>query len=128
MLNEKIKFNHQASDIREALSIDNRRATELTGLLFFTEINKAHTVGKIFDNEDEAPREFTTQTGTLSTVLEEVEDLNEVVFTTFQWTKNMQMARHKDGSGMLAALTMIYLVCDHDKDKFIEMFLNKMED
>jgi hypothetical protein len=128
MLNEKIKFNHQASDIREALSIDNRRATELTGLLFFTEINKAHTVGKIFDNEDEAPREFTTQTGTLSTVLEEVEDLNEVVFTTFQWTKNMQIARHKDGSGMLAALTMIYLVCDHDKDKFIEMFLNKMED
>jgi len=128
MLNEKIKFNHQASDIREALSIDNRRATELTGLLFFTEINKAHTVGKIFDNEDEAPREFTTQTGTLSTVLEEVEDLNEVVFTTFQWTKNMQMARHKDGSGMLAELTMIYLVCDHDKDKFIEMFLNKMED
>jgi hypothetical protein len=128
MLNEKIKFNHQASDIREALSIDNRRATELTGLLFFTEINKAHTVGKIFDNEDEAPREFTTQTGTLSTVLEEVEDLNEVVFTTFQWTKNMQMARHKDGSGMLAALTMMYLVCDHDKDKFIEMFLNKMED
>jgi hypothetical protein len=128
MLNEKIKFNHQASDIREALSIDNRRATELTGLLFFTEINKAHTVGKIFDNEDEAPREFTTQTGTLSTVLEEIEDLNEVVFTTFQWTKNMQMARHKDGSGMLAALTMIYLVCDHDKDKFIEMFLNKMED
>ena len=128
MLNEKIKFNHQASDIREALSIDNRRATELTGLLFFTEINKAHTVSKIFDSEDEAPREFTTQTGTLSTVLEEIEDLNEVVFTTFQWTKNMQMARHKDGSGMLAALTMIYLVCDHDKDKFIEMFLNKMED
>jgi hypothetical protein len=29
---------------------------------------------------------------------------------------------------MLAALTMMYLVCDHDKDKFIEMFLNKMED
>ena len=128
MLNEKIKFNHQASDIREALSIDNRRASELTGLLFFTEINKAHTVGKIFDNEDEAPREFTTQTGTLSTVLEEIEDLNEVVFTTFQWTKNMQMARQKDGSGMLAALTMMYLVCDHDKDKFIKMFLNKMED
>ena len=128
MLNEKIKFNHQASDIREALSIDNRRASELTGLLFFTEINKAHTVGKIFDNEDEAPREFTTQTGTLSTVLEEIEDLNEVVFTTFQWTKNMQMAKQKDGSGMLAALTMMYLVCDHDKDKFIEMFLNKMED
>ena len=128
MLNEKIKFNHQASDIREALSIDNRRATELTGLLFFTEINKAHTVSKIFDSEDEAPREFTTQTGTLSTVLEEIEDLNEVVFTTFQWTKNMQMAKHKDGSGMLAALTMMYLVCDHDRDKFIEMFLNKMED
>lgn len=128
MLNEKIKFNHQASDIREALSIDNRRASELTGLLFFTEINKAHTVSKIFDSEDEAPREFTTQTGTLSTVLEEIEDLNEVVFTTFQWTKNMQMAKHKDGSGMLAALTMMYLVCDHDKDKFIEMFLNKMED
>ena len=128
MLNEKIKFNHQALDIREALSIDNKRASELTGLLFFTEINKAHTVGKIFDNEDEAPREFTTQTGTLSTVLEEVEDLNEVVFATFQWTKNMQMAKHKDGSGMLAALTMMYLVCDHDRDKFIEMFLNKMED
>ena len=128
MLNEKIKFNHQASDIREALSIDNKRASELTGLLFFTEINKAHTVSKIFDSEDEAPREFTTQTGTLSTVLEEIEDLNEVVFTTFQWTKNMQMAKQKDGSGMLAALTMMYLVCDHDRDKFIEMFLNKMED
>lgn len=128
MLNEKIKFNHYASDIREALSIDNRRASELTGLLLFTEINKAHTVSKIFDNEDEAPREFTTQTGTLATVLEEVEDLNEVIFTTFQWTKNMQMSKHRDGSGMLAAVTMMYLVCDQDRDKFIEMFLNKMED
>lgn len=128
MLNEKITFNHQASDIREALSIDNRRASELTGLLLFTEISKAHTVSKIFENEDEAPREFTTQTGTLATVLEEVEDLNEVIFTTFQWTKNMQMTKHKDGSGMLAAVTMMYLVCDQDRDKFIEMFLNKMED
>ena len=128
MLNEKIKFNHHASDIREALSINNKRASELTGLLLFTEVSKAHTVSKIFDNEDEAPREFTTQTGTLATVLEEVEDLNEVIFTTFQWTKNMQMAKHKDGSGMLAAVTMMYLVCDQDRDKFIEMFLNKMED
>jgi hypothetical protein len=128
MLNEKIKFNHYASDIREALSINNKRASELTGLLLFTEVSKAHTVSRIFENEDEAPREFTTQTGTLATVLEEVEDLNEVIFTTFQWTKNMQMAKHKDGSGMLAAVTMMYLVCDQDRDKFIEMFLNKMED
>ena len=128
MLNEKIKFNHYASDIREALSINNRRASELTGLLLYTEINKAHTVSKLFDDEEEAPREFTTQTGTLASVLEEVENLNEAIFTTFQWTKNMQMSRQKDGSGMLAAVTMMYLVCDQDKDKFIEMFLNKMED
>jgi hypothetical protein len=128
LISEKIKFNHQASDIREALNINNRRASELTGLLFFTEINKAHTVGKLFDDEDEAPKEFTTQTGTLSSVLEEVENLNEVIFATFQWTKNMQMAKREDGSGILASLTMMYLVCDQDRDKFIKMFLNKMED
>lgn len=126
MYSTKVKFDHGCSDIRGALNLNNRRASELTALLFFVEIDQTFTVKKLYDNEEEAPREFVTKTGTLSTALDDAQNLNEVVFLTYQWTKNLNM--HKEVDGGLAALTMLYAIANQNKEQFIDLFVKKMED
>ena len=128
MLKEKVNFDHNSSDIRAALNLNSRRASELTALLFFIEIDQVFTVKRLFDDEDEAPREFVTKTGTLSTALDDAQDLNEVVFLTYQWTKNLSMNKEGNLGGGLAALTLMYMLSNQDKNEFINMFVKKMED
>ena len=70
MLTEKIKFDHTTGNIQSAFGLTEDRATEITGSILFTEIDKAFTAQSLYENLDEAPKEFTSKTAVLATVLE----------------------------------------------------------
>lgn len=126
MLTEKITWDHSQNNIAKALGITPTRAMEITGSIFFTEIDKAYTAQALFDNEEDTPAEFKTKTAILDTVLEDVSNNNEAIFATFEWTKIViSNVMGEDADKMKAMLTMLYMMTNQDKNKFIREFAKR---
>ncbi len=128
MVSETVKFNHEAGSIYSVFGLTKQRALELTGSIFFTEIDKAYMAHKLFDDPNEAPAQFTTRTGVLDTVLGDVKNDNEALFVTYEWGKHLTLtAVDEKYQATAGLLTMVYMMVDQDKDKFIEHFVNKTD-
>lgn len=129
MLTEKITWDHSSNDIRQALCISEERAMEITGSIFFTEIDKAYVAHSIFGDEEEIPNEFKTKTAVLDTVTDELENQNELVFATFEWTKHVaSRAINPEAKGMEAVMTLLYMMSNQNKATFIKEFKKRMRD
>jgi hypothetical protein len=129
MLTEKITWDHSANDIREALCISKDRAMEITGSIFFTEIDKAYVAHSIFGEEEEIPNEFKTKTAVLDSVTEELENENELIFATFEWTKHIASRNvNPEAKGMEAVMTLLYMMSNQNKKTFIREFKKRMND
>lgn len=129
MLTEKITWDHSSNDIREALCISKDRAMEITGSIFFTEIDKAFVAHSIFGDDDNIPSEFTTKTAILDTVADELENSNELVFATFEWTKHIaSRSLNPEAKGIESIMTLLYMMSKQNKNTFIKEFKKKMND
>lgn len=129
MLTEKITWDHSQSNIAKALCISPVRAMEITGSIFFTEIDKTYVAQTLFDNEEDTPAEFKTRTAILDSVIEDLNNINEVIFATFEWTKIAATnVMGEDQDKMKAVLTMLYMVSQQDKNKFIKEFTKRAQD
>lgn len=123
MLAQTFRFDHSAESIHAVFGISQHRAMEITGSIIFTEIDKAHTAFKLFDNPEEAPMEFTTKTGVLDAVFGDLKNDNEALFATFEWGKHITLSTTKDDyKSMLGQMGMFYMLTDGDRDKFLTLF------
>lgn len=127
MLTEKIKWDHSQRSIPLALGITEDRAAEITGSLLFTEIDKAFTAHSLFDDEDDIPAEFTTKTAVLDSVLDDLNNQNEAIFATFEWTKYMVVANEDRRDKLKGALSMLYMMSGQDKNKFVKEFKKRVQ-
>ena len=127
MLTEKIKFNHNTGDICSALGISDDRATEITGSIIFTEIDKAFTAQSLYEDMEEAPREFTSKTAVLASVLDDMNNNEEALYATFEWSKHIMLKQtNKNYESLLSGMAMLYMVSGQDKEKFLKSFVAKM--
>lgn len=127
MLTEKITWDHSQNSIPLALGISEDRAAEITGSIFFTEIDKAFTAHSLFDDEDDIPAEFKSKTAVLDSVLDDLTNNNEAIFATFEWTKYMVVASEDRRDKLKGALSMLYMMSGQDKNKFIKEFKKKVQ-
>ena len=129
MVSETVRFDHSAGDIPSVFGLTRQRAMEITGSIFFTEIDKAYTAHSLFDDADDAPKEFTTKTGILDAVLGEVRNDNEALFATYEWGKHITLSNVKEDYKMMCGMmTMMYMMANQDKDKFIKEFVKRAEE
>ena len=128
MLTEKINFDHNTGDIATAFGISSQRASEITGSIIFTEIDKAFTAQSLYEDLSEAPSEFTSKTAVLSSVFDELTSNEEVIFATYEWSKHIVLKRTEQSyDKMLNMFTMMYMLSNQDKKKFIKTFVEKIE-
>ena len=124
MVTETVKFNHSAGTIPAVFGISKQRAMEITGSMFFIEIDKAMTAQSLYDDPSEAPAEFTTHTGVLDAMLGEVKNDNEALFATYEWSKHITLSNtDKNYKEMVPMMTMLYMLSGQDKDKFVKRFV-----
>jgi hypothetical protein len=129
MITEQINFDHTTGDIALAFGLTDDRATEITGSIIFTEIDKAFTAQSLYDNLEDAPREFTSKTGVLASVLDDVHNNEEALFATFEWSKHIILKQtNKEYDKLLGAMTMLYMLSGQDKNKFIKGFVKKINE
>ena len=129
MVTETVKFDHSAEDISSVFGISKQRAMEITGSIFFTEIDKVYAVHSLFGNPEEAPKEFTTKTGILDAVLGEVNNDSEALFATYEWGKHITLSNSNEDYKMMCGMemTMLYMMTGQDKDKFLAEFVKRAE-
>ena len=129
MLTEKITFDHTTGNIQSAFGLTEDRATEITGSILFTEIDKAFTAQSLYEDLDEAPKEFTSKTAVLATVLEDLNSNEEALYATFEWSKHIIMkSSNSEYGGLLGMMTMLYMTSGQNKKKFIKSFVNKINE
>jgi hypothetical protein len=129
MLTEKITFDHTTGNIQTAFGLTDDRATEITGSILFTEIDKAFTAQSLYENLEEAPKEFTSKTAVLATVLEDLNSNAEVLYATFEWSKHLVL-KNTDSNygGLLGVMTMLYMTSGQNKKRFIKSFVKKINE
>jgi len=129
MLTEKIHFNHNTGDIQAAFGLTDDRATEITGSILFTEIDKTFTASSLYEDLSEAPAEFTSKTALLASVLDDMNSNEEVLYATFEWSKHIILKRtNKEYDGLLGAMTMLYMTTGQNKNRFIKGFVKKINE
>lgn len=128
MVTETVKFDHTAGSIYSVFGLTKERAMEITGSILFTEIDKAYTAQSLYDDPNEAPAEFTTKTGVLDAVLGDVKNDNEALFATYEWSKHIILSNEKDEYRVMCGLlTMVYMLANQDKDRFITEFVKRAD-
>jgi len=129
MLTEQIKFDHTTGNIQSAFGLTDDRAHEITGSIYFTEIDKAFTAQSLYEDLDEAPKEFTSKTAVLATVLEDLNTNEEALYATFEWSKHVILkSTDSNYGGMLGMMTMLYMTSGQNKKKFIKSFVKKINE
>jgi hypothetical protein len=129
MLTEKIKFDHTTGNIQTAFGLTDDRANEITGSIYFTEIDKAFTAQSLYENLEEAPKEFTSKTAVLATVLEDLNSNEEALYATFEWSKHVILkSTDSNYGGMIGMMTMLYMTSGQNKKKFIKSFVKKINE
>jgi len=123
-----VKFDHNQEDIALALGVNLERAKEIQALLHFIEIEKTFTAHKLFDNEDDIPREFKVKTAVLDSALDEAENDNEALYITYEWAHNSMLKKISANYDELTnKLTMLYMVANQDKETFIREYVKKVK-
>ena len=129
MLTEQITFDHSTGDIVSAFGLTDDRATEITGSIIFTEIDKAFTAQSLYDKMEDAPREFTSKTAVLASVLDDMANNQEALFATYEWSKHIILKQtNKQYDSLLGVMTMLYMTSGQDKDKFLKKFVKKINE
>ena len=129
MVTETVKFDHSAGSFHSVFGLSKSRAMEITGSILFTEIDKAFVVHELFNNADEAPAEFTTQTGVLDAVLGDVNNDNEALYATYEWSKHVTLSNtQEDYKKMIEMFAILYKLNEGDRDKFITAFVDRVEE
>lgn len=128
MVKDTVKFDHSAGNLYSVFGLTKQRALEISGSILFTEIDKAYTAQALYDNPADAPSEFTTHTGVLDAVLGEVNNDNEALFATYEWGKHITLSNTKEDYKMMCGLlSMLYMMSNQNKDKFIIEFIKRAE-
>ena len=129
MITDNIVFNHNTGNIPTSFGLTAERASEITGSLFFIEIDKTFIAHKLYDNMEDAPKEFTTKTAILSELLDDCNTNAEALFAAYEWGKHLTLsATNKSYKEMTGMLTMMYMISDQDKGKFLKSFVERIGD
>ena len=129
MVTETVKFDHSAGSIHSVFGLSKYRAMEITGSIFFTEIEKAYVASKLYDVIEEVPAEFSTRTSVLDAVLGEVNNDNEALFATYEWGKHITLLNtQEDYKLMTEMFGMLYMMHGGDRNKFMTAFIERAEE
>ena len=123
----KIEFNHEEKNIHRSIGLTDDRADEITAGVLFEMINQSYLVDKLFSNPEEAPVNLRTKTGVMERSLEDVNYNNEMVYAIWEYTKYdmMTSSENKHHEKMKMAMSMLFMMSDMKKEKFIRNFINK---
>ena len=126
MITENIVFNHNTGNVPLAFGLTEERANEITASIFFIEIDKTYTAHQLYDDMREAPKEFTTKTAVLATLLDDCSTNAEALYAAFEWGKHLTLsACRKEYKEMTQMMTMMYMISGQNKDKFIKEFAKR---
>ena len=91
----------------------------------FNMINQSYMLHKLYDDPNEAPKSMRTKTGILENVLKEVNGDSEIILATWETARfDAIIELDEDHATKLMSLfTMMYMMADQKKDKFIKQFL-----
>ena len=128
MLTQNIKWQHDARTFQGALGISDQRAMQITGSILFEEIDKMYVITSLYDDEDEIPVEFKTKTGVLASVLDYMNNDQEVLFATMEWGKINALKDFDTNEfrQLLSISTMLYMGSKQDRNKFITEFTKRI--
>lgn len=127
MITENIVFNHNTGNVPLAFGLTEDRANEITASIFFIEIDKTYTAHQLYDDMREAPKEFTTKTAVLDTLLDDCNTNAEALYAAFEWGKHLTLsACRREYKEMTAMMTMLYMTSGQDKTKFIKEFAKRV--
>jgi hypothetical protein len=120
-----VQLNHNSSTMGEAMGISKDRQDVITASVFFEIVNNDYQVMSLYDDPEEAPREMVTTSGVLQKALSRVSNEQERMYMIWEFAKtdtvrNSKMSDHFDK--MLQAVSMIFMMCDKDYNKFVKRF------
>lgn len=92
MILKSLSLNHDADNLHDALGLSSRTRIKCRERLFFSCFANYLQGAELYENEDDAPKEFTTKTGDLSRVLSIINDPLEYEYTLLMFMKLQDMA------------------------------------
>jgi hypothetical protein len=123
----EIKMNHDVRTMHLSLGISDDRADTITGEIMYELVNQQYLVTTLYDNPEQAPRNMVTKTGVLEKVLESTKNDSEIILATWELSRMdaINDASEKMGDKFFSMVSMMFMMADRNKEKFIKLFKEK---
>lgn len=123
---EKIVFNHEATQMPDAIGIATERRYYLNAVVLFNMVYQNIMVHSLFDDTDDAPANMRTKSGCLERILESAKNEAEMVYLTWEYC-NLDIKTDDGPSGamFLAMISSKTKELDLDQDQFCNWWVKQ---